>query len=412
MSIRRRDFLKSVGGASLTGTLLGYPAAVLAVSTDRPDQAFSFADDKVPMNAANLCPRPSAITRAVARYGADLDVDMSGANRSRIMDMKTEARGGIAAQLGVAAEDIAIVRNTSEANNIVVQGMSLDPGDEVLLWDQNHPSNGVAWVVRAKRTGCEVRYFSVPGDTQTVDEVVDLFVKAIGARTKVVSFTHISNITGFRLPAKEICAAIHKKNSGIHIHMDGAQTWGVRDVNLAEIGCDSFSGSAHKWFMGPREVGILYVTEASQARIWPGVVSIPWGREAEPSVPRARKFEALGQRDDASIAGLAATVKFHASMTPAGVQQRATKIADLLRAAMADIGAPFVSTDNPDFTSNVIILSAPQETRGELIDNVLRDSGIILAGVNGLRLSPHIYNTPDHVERVVGAVNKSRKFLG
>ncbi|MCH8135929.1 MAG: hypothetical protein IIB77_08135, partial [Proteobacteria bacterium] len=100
------------------------------------------------------------------------------------------------------------------------------------------------------------------------------------------------------------------------------------------------------------------------------------------------------------------------SMTPAGVQQRATKIADLLRAAMADIGAPFVSTDNPDFTSNVIILSAPQETRGELIDNVLRDSGIILAGVNGLRLSPHIYNTPDHVERVVGAVNKSRKFLG
>lgn len=412
MSIRRRDFLKTVGGASLSGSLLGYPAAVMAVNTDRPDQAFSFANDKVPMNAANLCPRPSAITKAVAHYGTELDIDMSGANRRRIMDMKNEARDGIAAQLGVSADDIAIVRNTSEANNIVVQGMSLDAGDEVLLWDQNHPSNGVAWTVRAKRTGCVVRYLSIPGDTQSIDEVVDMFVNAISARTKVVSFTHISNITGFRLPASEICAAIHRKNSGIHIHMDGAQTWGAREVDLAKIGCDSFSGSAHKWFMGPREVGILYVSESSQARIWPGVVSIPWGREAEPDVMRARKFEALGQRDDASIAGLAATVRFHQSMTPAGVQRRATGIADQLRAALTDIGVPFVSTANPNFTSNVIILSAPQATRGELIDNVLRDGGVILAGVNGLRLSPHIYNTPDHVERVVAAIHKSRNLLG
>lgn len=411
MAIRRRDFLKTIGGASLTGGLLGYPAAVMAVNSDAPDQAFSFADDKVPMNAANLCPRPSAISKAVARFSAELDVDMSGANRSRIMALKNEARDGIAAQLGVSGEEIAIVRNTSEANNIIVQGMSLDPGDEVLLWDQNHPSNRVAWAVRAKRTDCAIREVSIPGDTNSIDEVVAIFVGAITKRTKVVSFTHISNITGFRLPVEELCAAIQHKNSGIHIHMDGAQTWGSRDVNLAVIGCDSFSGSAHKWFMGPRETGMLFVGAASQERIWPGVVSIPWGSEAEPSVPGARKFEALGQRDDAAIAGLAETVKLHASLTPAGVERRASKIADRLRAALVDIGAPFVSTANPEFTSNVIILSAPSETRDELIDNVLRDSGIILAGVNGLRLTPHIYNTAEHVERVVAAVAKSRGLL-
>jgi len=411
MAIRRRDFLKTIGGASLTGGLLGYPAAVVAMNSETPDQAFSFADDKVPMNAANLCPRPSAISKAVARYSAELDVDMSGANRSRIMALKDEARDGIATQLGVSGEEIAIVRNTSEANNIVVQGMSLDSGDEVLLWDQNHPSNRVSWAVRAKRTDCAIREISIPSDINTIDEVVDVFVNAIGKRTKVVSFTHISNITGFRLPARELCAAIRRKNSGIHIHMDGAQTWGSRDVNLTDIGCDSFSGSAHKWFMGPREVGILFVGEASQSRIWPGVVSIPWGSEADPSVSGARKFEALGQRDDAAIAGLAETVKFHASMTPAGVERRATEIAGLLRAALVEIGVQFVSTANPEFTSNVIILSAPRETRGELIDNVLRDSGIILAGVNGLRLTPHIYNSAEHVERVVSAVGRSRSLL-
>lgn len=412
MAMRRRDFLKTAGGASFSASLFGSAAAAAAaVEQTSPDRAFGFADNKVPMNAANLCPMPTAINKAIARFSEDLDIDMSGPNRRRIEAYKNAARDGLAVQLGVTPDEIAIVRNTSEANNIIVQGISLDAGDEVLLWDQNHPSNGVSWAVRAERSGCAVRRLSIPVDAGSVDEVVDLFTAAIGNRTRVVSFTHISNVTGFRLPAREICAAIRRKNSGIHIHLDGAQTWGIAEIDLADTDCDSFSGSAHKWYMGPREVGLLYVRGARQASIWPGVVSIPWGSEAEPSVVGARRFEALGQRDDAAIAALAETVEFHASLTPAGVERRAGEIADLLRAALGDIDVPFVSSRNPLFTSNVIILSAPQENRAKLLENVLRDAGVILAGVNGLRMSPHIYNTADHVERVTRAIEKSRKLL-
>ena len=412
MAIRRRDFLKTAGGLSLTSGVLGTAAAAAAAEADSPDGAFGFADNKVPMNAANLCPMPTAISQAVARFADDLDVDMSGPNRRRVESHKNAARDGLAAQLSVSPDEIAIVRNTSEANNVVVQGIALDAGDEVLLWDQNHPSNGVSWDVRAKRSGCSVRRMSVPVDAGSIDEVVDLFADAIGERTRVVSFTHISNVTGFRLPVREICSAIRRRNAGIHIHVDGAQTWGAVDIDIGATDCDSFSGSAHKWYMGPREVGLLYVRTERQASIWPGVVSIPWGGEAEPSVVGARRFEALGQRDDAAIAALAETVRFHDALTPAGVERRATEIADLLRAALTDIDVPFVSSRNPAFTSNVIILSAQQENRPALLENVLRDGGIILAGVNGLRMSPHIYNTPDHVERVVRAIGRSRTLLG
>lgn len=412
MAMRRRDFLKTAGGAYLTAGLVGPAAAAAAVESASPDRAFGFADDKVPMNAANLCPMPTAISRSVARYSDDLDLDMSGPNRRRIEARKDVARAGLAAQLGVSADEIAIVRNTSEANNIVVQGISLDAGDEVLLWDQNHPSNGVAWAVRAARTGCSVRHLSIPLDAGSIDEVVDLVANAVGDKTRVVSFTHISNITGFRLPARQICAAIRRKKSDIHIHIDGAQTWGVVDIGLKETGCDSFSGSAHKWYMGPREVGLLYVREARQASIWPGVVSVPWGNDVQPSVDGARRFEALGQRDDAAIASLAATVEFHDALTPAGIERRATEIGDLARAALSDIDVPFLSSRNPLFTSNVIILSASPENRPRLLENVLRDAGVILAGVNGLRLSPHIYNTAEHIERVTRAIGKSRDLLG
>lgn len=413
MTIGRRDFLKTAGGASLSAGLLGSATvAAAAAGSASPDTAFSFADDRVPMNAANLCPMPTAISDAVVKFGKQLDVDMSGPSRKRVEAFKDEARTGIAQELNVTPDEVAIVRNTSEANNIVVQGISLNAGDEVLLWDQNHPSNSVSWTVRADRSGCIVRRISVPMNAGSIEQVLRSFTSAINAKTRVVSFTHISNITGFRLPAAEICAAIHAMNPEIHVHVDGAQSWGVAAMDLKAIGADSFSGSAHKWYMGPREVGLLVVRDARQDAIWPGVVSIPWGSDAEPSVAGARRFEALGQRDDAAIAALAETVSFHAELGSAVVEERATGIANLLREALNDIDVPFVSPLNPLFTSNVVILAAKPENRGALLENLLNDEGIILAGVNGLRLSPHIYNTAEHVERVARGVNRSRQLLG
>src|SRR5690606_27712266 len=112
----------------------------------------------------------------VEHYAGELDRDMSHVNRGRIESLKEEARARLARQLNVSADELALVRNTSEANNIIVQGMPLGAGDEVLLWDQNHPSNGVAWDVQAKRGGFAVRRLSVPPDAGSIDEVVDLFV--------------------------------------------------------------------------------------------------------------------------------------------------------------------------------------------------------------------------------------------
>jgi isopenicillin-N epimerase len=410
--IARRALLKRSAGLSLAGGLGAWPGVAAALSGTAPDQAFGFADDRVPMNAANLCPMPKAISAAVVRYSRELDEDMSAANRRRVEDMKEIARAGIAAQLGTVSDEIAIVRNTSEANSIIVNGLALGADDEVLLWDQNHPSNALAWEVRAARDGFKVRYFPVPSTAESVSEVVAGISAALSPRTRVVSFTHISNITGFRLPAAEICAALRRRRPDLFIHIDGAQTWGVRDVNLQYLDCDSFSGSAHKWYMGPRETGMLYVRAARQAEVAASVVSIPWGSEVEPAVAGARRYEALGQRDDAAIAALAETVAWHSVLTPAVIEQRADAIAERLRSALLAIGVPLVSPSHEDFRSNVIVIAAPEAGRAEVSERVFETSGVIPAGVGGLRLSPHIYNTPDHVDQVVAAIAGVRSMLG
>ncbi len=409
MSIARRDFLKVVGGASVAGSLAGYGVSANAATTAVPE--FGFADDTVPMNAANLCPMPTSVTEAHASYAAALDQSLSTASRRAVEGLKEDARSRLAVLLGTSADELAIVRNTSEANNTIVQGMPLEAGDEVVLWDQNHPSNLVAWDVQAVRAGATVRRFSVPTDTGSIDEVVDLFVAAIGDRTKVVSFTHISNITGFRTPAAEICAAVRRRKSDVHIHVDGAQTWGAVDINLGDIEADSFSGSAHKWFMGPREVGILYVRDSRIEHIWPNIVSVPWGRTENDPPKGARKFDALGQRDDAAVGSLADATGYHEVMTPAGIEQRSAMIANRLRAGLQDLNVPFISTANPAFTSSVIILSALRENAMKLVGSVFDDAGVQCAPVGGLRISPHVYNTEDHVDRVLAAVKKNRGLL-
>ena len=408
MTIQRREFLKAVGGASLAGSLLTYGSSAAAASSGVP--AFGFSDDRVPMNAANLCPMPSSVSDAHARYAGELDLDLSSANRKRIEAMKEAARSKVAGLLGTSADELAIVRNTSEANNVIVSGLPLEAGDEVVLWDQNHPSNSTSWDVRAARSGIKIRRFSVPTDTGSIDEAVDLFVNAVSEKTKVVSFTHISNITGFRTPVAEICAAVRRKKDDVHIHVDGAQTWGAVDINFGQVDCDSFSGSAHKWFMGPREVGLLFVRERHIDNIWPLTVSVPWGVADAPPMG-ARKFDALGQRDDAAIASLGDAAAFHGTMTPAGIEKQSAMIANRLRAGLQDLEVPFVSTANPLFTSSVIILKTSGENGSKLVDQVFDESGVITAPVGGFRMSPHVYNTADHVDRILTAIGKSRDLL-
>jgi selenocysteine lyase/cysteine desulfurase len=409
MTIARRDFLKVVGGASVASSLVGYGTPALAAIPD--SLAFGFTDDSVPMNAANLCPMPSSVVTAHARYAQALDLSLSTASRQSIEALKEEARSRVAAMLGTSADELAIVRNTSEANNTIVQGMPLKAGDEIVLWDQNHPSNDVAWEVQASRLGATIKRFSVPTDTGSIDEVVDLFVAAVGDKTRVVSFTHISNITGFRLPVAEICAAVRKRKDSVHVHVDGAQTWGAVDINLGAIEADSFSGSAHKWFMGPREVGLLYVRERHIDSIWPNIVSIPWGGTKDDAPTGARKFDALGQRDDAAVASLADAAGFHEAMTPAGIEERSLMISNYLREGLQDLGVTFVSSGNSAFASSIVILSVPRENSRKLVSQIFDDAGVQTAGTGGLRMSPHVYNTKDHADRVIAAVKKSRALL-
>jgi isopenicillin-N epimerase len=363
-------------------------------------EQFPIRPGKIMMNAANLCPAPRAVADRVTELARDIDSDVSFQNRAKFADLLEQSRLKVASQLGVSPDEVALVRNTSEANNIINNGSPLHRGDEVVIFDQNHPCNNVAWDVRAARFGFTVKRVSVPEDVRSPQQILRLFEAALTNQTKLLSVTHVSNTSGIRLPVKELCAMARAK--GIYSHVDGAQTWGFLKLDLKDMGCDSFSASAHKWLMGPKQVGLLYIRAARVSEIWANVVTVGWGSKVETAVKGARKFEVFGQRDDAALAAVATAVDFHGVLGAEAIESRTMGLAGAVHAGLVKLNRLKMTTPgDPGLRGGVVVAELPPGVnRGAFTDALYAKYGVAGAPVGGLRLAPHVYNTKDDVNRV------------
>jgi selenocysteine lyase/cysteine desulfurase len=354
------------------------------------------------MNAANLCPSFRAVAETVSTLTYDIDRDCSFNNRAKFTDLLEHSRQLVAGQLNVGAAEIALVRNTSEANNIINNGIALNKSDEVLIWDQNHPTNNVAWDVRAARFGLVVKRVSCPDRPATKQELIDSFTSQFTPRTQVLSITHVSNVTGIKLPVKEIVAAAHAEN--IYVHVDGAQVWGAMSLDLKDLDVDSFSASAHKWYMGPKEAGVLYVKERHIDRIWPNTIAPGWGSDVQTALPGARKFESLGQRDDAGLAAVGVAAREHNDIGSKRTQHRIVELAQRLKMGITELGLELVTPLDPELSLGVCITKVPAGNGRSIANRLYTEHGIAAAATGGVRLCPTIYNSTEHVDRAIAGM--------
>jgi selenocysteine lyase/cysteine desulfurase len=415
MTSDRRNFLKGVAG-TLTGLAAIPSGSLLATGTLNESywrqikEQFTIKPQFIMLNAANLCPSPQIVRDRVFRLTEDLDSDVSFQNRAKFDVLREEARRKLAAFVGASEDEIAIVRNTSEGNSTIVNGLDLKPGDEVVVFDQNHPTNNVAWDVRGARLGFAVKRFSVPSPPESVDDLVKIFRSAISARTKVVAFTDVSNTTGVRMPSKELCRIAREQN--IYTHVDGAQTFGALAVNLHEMGCDSYAASAHKWFMGPKEEGLLYVKQERIAQIWPSVVGVGWGNKVETSARGARKFETLGQRDDGAVSAMGTAVDFLNVIGAARVEARILELAATLKEGIAKVPRAQLRTSvRPDLSAGVCVVAFEGLDSQKIYETLYSKHSIAGAATGGVRLCPHIYNTLEEIERTISALSNVIRAL-
>ncbi|MBM3734603.1 MAG: aminotransferase class V-fold PLP-dependent enzyme [Acidobacteria bacterium] len=413
----RRDLFRAIpsaaaritGWAAMVQSIQAAPGIAAPENEDywrMVKRQFPLDDNLIYLNAANVCPASRGVLDRHAELLRDFQANPSFQNREKYDPLAERCRKKWASMLGVTADEIAFVRNTSEGANTIVRGVDLKAGDEIIVTAHNHPSNLDSWKVRAKRDGLVVKVVAVPVPATSKQQLLDGLQQAITPRTRVITVSHVTNTTGVMYPAKEIAGIARRHN--LWMHLDGAQTLGALDVNLREIGCDSYAGSAHKWPMGPLEAGVLYVRADRIPQVWPAIVTAGWSD----NLVGARKLEVFGQRDNPRLVALEATVDFLQLVGMRHVEARMRALAQRAMRGLVEIpGAKLKTSMEPGLSGGVVKVDLPAKEMKPAYDALWQRHRISIANTasgdsRGLRISAHIYNTMEEMDRTVAAVRE------
>src|SRR5438309_7891966 len=260
-----------------------------------------------------------------------------------------EFRDPLAAFVGCKRDEIALVRNATEANSYIANGVELKAGDEVLITDQEHPGGEHPWDLRAKRYGIAVKKIMLPKPVPDAATVLNLFSEAITARTRVIFFSHITTVTGVVLPAKEICALARSK--GILSAVDGAHVPGMMKLDVHDLGCDMYSASPHKWLQATKGTGFLYIRDEVIDRVWNTIATEGW----DDAKIRAERFQRIGSSNVPSLWGLRASIQLANQIGLERIERRHRQLADYTLDAMKKRGAE--SWTPPDAASRCAIVT-------------------------------------------------------
>lgn len=365
---------------------------------------FVLPSDLAFFNAANLCPASMPVIEAAANGTRALDQDPSPAVKAGLQRERETARQRIAAFLRVSPEEVVITRNTSEANNLVSSGVDLQAGDEVVIFSDNHPSNHAAWREKAKRFGFTVKIVDQVNPHPGPDYYVEAFARAMTPRTKVIGFSHVTNTVGDLMPARELCALARAR--GALSLVDGAQSFGVLDVDLSVLQPDFYTGSAHKWPCGPKEAGLLYVRRDAHERIAPSIVSLYGG-----AVGISRTLEAMGQRDEPAMIGFGEAIDFGAKIGAATVERRGRELCQALVEGLRKMDGVKIWTSPVADRTGIVVTFQPGSLDARRLAAALYEKHHISLTARGgedrpgLRFSPHLYNLLSEVERTLGAIS-------
>lgn len=365
------------------------------------------AADRVNLNCGSVGCTPLPVLRAMIDHILDAETYREAPYPWFGYEENTrlrELRDGLASFLHCNRDELAIVRNATEANNVVCNGLDLKPGDEVLLTDQEHPGGRCCYEQKAARFGIKLNYVALPKPPASKEQILDLFEKAITPKTRVMMFSHITTVTGVILPAKELCAMARKR--GILTHLDGAHAIGQIPLDLHDLGCDFYGTSPHKWLMAPKGTGTLYVRDEVCDRLWGNTVSGEWNNKAM----KAYRFSNFGTSNLSVMVGLKAALDFFQTIGPEKIYARSHALATRVRDFIA--GEPqlkVVNASKEEFFGTLVSFEpsgtagAPKDLSGIARECAARNIRIA-GGGERIRIATHIFTQPTELSLFFDAV--------
>jgi selenocysteine lyase/cysteine desulfurase len=351
------------------------------------------------MNSATIgaTPRPvlSALTGFLWETESDPQNQVFGPPHLRMDQVREKA----AEFLGASLAEVALTRNTTEGMNMVAQAVDLRAGGQILTTNHEHPGGSVCWEHVAERDGAEIVRIEMPVPVESADQVVDLVSSHLTARTRVCSFSHVCTVTGLVMPLARIAALTRPRD--IVLVCDGAQAPGMLDVDVRALEVDTYASSSHKWMLAPKGTGLLYIRDEVQDRVRP--LFLRSGFEAYTA--------SSGTRNVATVLAHGVAMDFHDTIGRGRVEARCRELGTRLRGRLEAMDGLTILTPRDDTLSGgILTISLQHADYREVRRIMLEDYGFVLkngkAEYNAIRISTHIFNSEDDVDRMTEALGR------
>jgi selenocysteine lyase/cysteine desulfurase len=365
-------------------------------------RAFRVDRSLINLNNGGVSPAPVAVEEALRRYQEFSNLAPAHTMWRVLAPQRETVRRDLAELFGCDAEEIALTRNASEALEICQLGLDLRPGDEVLATDQDYGRMLDTFRQRERRDGVVLKLFPLPVPLDDPGTVVDLYRRHLTPRTRVILVSHVVNITGQVLPAREVVRLGRER--GVPVIVDGAHSFAHFPFSHADLECDYYGTSLHKWLFAPVGAGMLYVRRERVRSLWP---LMPAAAKLDGDI---RKFEEIGTHPAANFLALGEAVAFHRGL---GAERKAARLIHLRDRWAARLGQHprlrLLTSLAPGHAVGIATFAVPGMDHAALVEHLWERWRILVTHIlhpsfEGIRVTPSVYTTLEEIDRFCAAV--------
>ena len=413
MSVSRRDFIhKSIAAGSLFPLFsMSYDRDVINIKNNYRGENYwnNIAGmyhqnvKFINLESGYFSPSPESVKDYWINYVNEINESPSYYMRNSQVDMREKVREKLANYSGIKTSELVLTRNTTESMNIIIQGIRLKKGDEILRTNLEYPNIIQALDMRERRYGTKVRIVDVPIHPKNQQEIVDEVIGAVNKKTKVILISHMVFLNGQVFPVKEVCAKA--REMGLETIVDGAHSFSHVNMDISEIGCDYYASSLHKWLGAPLGNGLLYVREGNAERLWPLYGDTDYDDD------NIMKLEHLGTRPCSDQNGIIPAVDFNLEI---GKTEKSKRLKFLqMRWASELKGNKNIILNTPlgeGQSYGIANVGVKKLHPSELADKLFDDHNIFTVpidddrGIRGVRVSPNLYSTTEDIDKFIEAM--------
>lgn len=393
----RRDFIKSSVAGLVTIPLLGLKTVPFSQFSIKDPDDFYLEDGLVYLNTGSLGPSPRWVPDRIYEITRILESNPVSENWGPLGKQMEEVRKKAAKFLNCSNDEIILTRNTTEGLSMVSSTLDLKSGDEILTTIHEHGGGEVGLYYKESVGDVTVRKLELPYPAKNKDQILSAVLKQITSKTRLLMLSHVSTITGMIMPIKQIAEEIQGKD--IFFLVDGAQACGMVKTDVSTLGVHAYATSGHKWLLGPKETGLLYVNEKVQNRIKPVFVHSGYGSYSASSGTRnVAQFIALGEIFD-----------WHMNTGQDVIEDQCRELGQYCYEQLSTLeGFQIISPEDPAMRSAMISAISLNKPNREVYGNLKEKDIIIkvLPKYNGLRFSTHIFNSREDVDKLIKALKE------